>query len=34
MYLLNQGSRVEVIKPDSLRAEVKKRLQEMLDRYD
>lgn len=34
MWLLSQASGVEVIKPDSLRDEVKKQLQEMLDRYD
>lgn len=33
MWLLSQGSKVEVLKPDSLREEMKKQLQEMLGRY-
>lgn len=33
MWLLSQGSKVEVVKPESLRQEMKKQLQEMLDRY-
>lgn len=34
MWLLSQGSKVEVLKPDSLREEMKKQLQEMLGRYE
>lgn len=33
MWLLSQGSNIEVIKPDSLRQEMKQKLLEMLDRY-
>ena len=33
MWLLSQGTRIEVLKPDSLRAEMKQTLMEMLDRY-
>lgn len=33
MWLLSQGSRVEILKPDSLREEMKKTLLEMLERY-
>lgn len=33
MWLLSQGSNIEVIKPDSLRREMKQKLLEMLDRY-
>ena len=33
MWLLSQGSNIEVIKPDSLRQEMKEKLLEMLDRY-
>lgn len=33
MWLLSQGSKVEVVKPDSLRQEMKQELLEMLDRY-
>ena len=33
MWLLSQASKVEVIKPDSLREEMKRELQEMLARY-
>lgn len=33
MWLLSQGSNIEVIKPKSLRAEMKQTLLEMLDRY-
>lgn len=34
MWLLSQGAKVEVLKPDSLREEMKKQLQEMLGRYE
>ena len=34
MWLLSQGPKVEVVKPDSLREEMKKQLQEMLGRYE
>ena len=34
MWLLSQGTKVEVVKPDSLREEMKKQLQDMLQRYD
>lgn len=33
MWLLSQGNRIEVLKPDSLRHEMKQTLLEMLDRY-
>lgn len=33
MWLLSQGSNIEVIKPDSLRQEMKQKLLEMLERY-
>ena len=33
MWLLSQGNNIEVIKPDSLRQEVKQMLLEMLERY-
>ena len=33
MWLLSQGNRIEVLKPDSLRQEMKQTLLEMLDRY-
>jgi predicted DNA-binding transcriptional regulator YafY len=33
MWLLSQGSKVEVLKPDSLRQEMKQQIQDMLDRY-
>ena len=33
MWLLSQGSRIEVLKPDSLRQQMKQTLLEMLDRY-
>lgn len=33
MWLLSQGKRVEVLKPDSLRAEMKQILMEMLEKY-
>ena len=33
MWLLSQGSNIEVMKPDSLRQEMKQKLLEMLDRY-
>ena len=33
MWLLSQGSKVEVLKPESMREEMKKTLKEMLDLY-
>lgn len=33
MWLLSQGSKIEVLKPESLRLEMKKQLLEMLNRY-
>ena len=33
MWLLSQGSNIEVLKPDSLREEMKQTLLDMLDRY-
>ena len=33
MWLLSQGSNVEVLRPESLRQEMKQKLLEMLDRY-
>ena len=33
MWLLSQGSNIEVIKPDTLRQEMKQKLLEMLERY-
>lgn len=33
MWLLSQGSRIEVLRPESLREEMKKNLLEMLERY-
>lgn len=33
MWLLSQGTRIEVLKPESMRSEMKNTLQEMLLRY-
>lgn len=33
MWLLSQGGKVEVLRPDSLREEMKNVLNEMLNRY-
>lgn len=34
MWLLSQGSAVEILKPASLREEMKEKLQEMLKKYE
>lgn len=34
MWLLSQGDKVEILRPDSLREEMKKVLREMLERYE
>jgi len=33
MWLLSQGSKVEILRPESLREEMKQTLMEMLERY-